>query len=231
MKKAALHAGMAGMFVFALYRNVLISVLAGITIATCVLLDKKAIAQDRKKQGELLFFNYLNCLLPLFNVSRPLIHTLDHAAMDYCVIYGEDLFIQALRQGLNQAKVAHDLGKALEHAAQRFLSEDMAVFSSVLVLCEKSGGDIAESVKSSIEMIRDKINIRLEMEMMLAEKQIEQRIISVMPVVLLLLFSLTSPEYLEPLYSTTGGRVTMTFAGFVMLLQGIIGKKISRIEV
>ena len=47
---------------------------------------------------------------------------------------------------------------------------------------------------------------------MTAQKKFEGKIISVMPLIVILFLNVFSPDYLEPLYTTLAGRMIMTIA-------------------
>lgn len=230
-RTAAIEGIIAALATYLLYRNLPVAVFAGLAAATWSCLDKKRRKTNKRRQAELDFSQYLTCLLPLFSVARPLGKTLVMAADDYAGIHGESPFLRSVRKALHQANMNRDPGKGFDALAEEFGMEDLRLFAHVLALCEKSGGNIAESIRTSMEMIRDKIMIRLEIDTILAEKNMERKIITVMPLGILALFSLTAPTYLDPLYMTWSGRIAVTLAGLLFLLQWFLGKRISSIEV
>ena len=66
---------------------------------------------------------------------------------------------------------------------------------------------------------------------MSAQKKTEGKLITVMPVVLILFLSVVSPEYIEPLYGTTAGRIVMTAVIIIMVFAYVLVERITAIEV
>ncbi|MCB6993155.1 type II secretion system F family protein [bacterium 210820-DFI.6.37] len=115
--------------------------------------------------------------------------------------------------------------------AKRSCCEDIDNFVQVYIICTATGGDIEKVLKSTIEILVDKINIEREIRTLTAQKKFEGTIISVMPVFIILFLNFFSPDYLKPLYVTIAGRFIMTAA-----LAGILGafyltKRLTSIEV
>ena len=63
-----------------------------------------------------------------------------------------------------------------------------------------------------VAIMTDKMAIRREIRTLTAQKQLEGRIISVMPILVIMGLNVFSPEYLEVLYTTVAGRLIMTAA-------------------
>lgn len=96
--------------------------------------------------------------------------------------------------------------------AERSGCEDIDDFVQVYATCRTMGGDLENVLKSTIEIIVDKMNIEREIRTLTAQKKLEGRIISTMPLIIILFLNLFSPDYLEPLYTTLAGRLIMTAA-------------------
>jgi len=55
-------------------------------------------------------------------------------------------------------------------------------------------------------MIREKIEVKQEIENLIAGKKLEQKILSVTPFVMVYIIKSSSSEFLDPLYATAAGR-------------------------
>ncbi len=56
------------------------------------------------------------------------------------------------------------------------------------------------------------MKLHQELQVLSAQKRLEARMISMMPILVLGFLRLTSPEYIKPLYQTNGGVLIMTLA-------------------
>ena len=88
-----------------------------------------------------------------------------------------------------------------------------------------------EVIRNSSNIINDKIEIRQEIETILAERRFERKVLNVMPVLLLVIVSASAGEYMEPVFSTLQGRVVITWSVLLLFLAYIISKKIMDIKV
>lgn len=96
--------------------------------------------------------------------------------------------------------------------AERSGCEDIDNFVQVYMACRTMGGNLEKVIKSTTEILVDKMNIEREIRTLTAQKKFEGNIISVMPLVIILFLNLFSPDYLMPLYTTLAGRFIMTTA-------------------
>lgn len=121
--------------------------------------------------------------------------------------------------------------KAFLDFAQRSDLEDVDNFANVFIMAKKSGGNLVEIIEDTSQLISDKIEIQKEIDILIVQKQFEQKILSMIIPGMIIFFGVVSPEFLEPLYTTLSGRGIMVVALCMYLLAHLIGKKIVAIEV
>jgi len=76
----------------------------------------------------------------------------------------------------------------------------------------ETGGNLVNVIRNSTNIINDKIEIKEEINTLLAAKKFEQKVLSVMPFIMILILSLTTEDYMAPVFDTIVGRIVMTFA-------------------
>lgn len=96
--------------------------------------------------------------------------------------------------------------------AKRSGCEDIGDFVQVYMTCRTMGGDLEKVLKSTIEILVDKMNIEREIKTLTAQRKLEGKMISAIPLIILLFLNFFSPDYLLPLYTTGAGRLIMTAA-------------------
>ena len=121
--------------------------------------------------------------------------------------------------------------KLLIDFAGRSCLEDIRNFVDVYLACRETGGDMEKVIESTSEVIMDKMSIEREIKTLTAQKQFEGKIISIMPVLVILLLNVFSPDYLEVMYLTIQGRLIMTLALAGILFAYFLTIKYTRIEV
>ena len=115
--------------------------------------------------------------------------------------------------------------------AVRSGDEDIESFADVFVSCKRTGGNLIEVVRITSNIISDKIEIKREIATGLAEKKFEQKGMCVLMLFLVLALTYTSGDYMEPMFTTVGGRVAMTAALILFIISYFVGEKITNIEV
>ncbi len=86
-------------------------------------------------------------------------------------------------------------------------------------------------IRSAAGHIEGKIEVEKEIEAAIAGKVFEQRIMSVMPFVIILYMQLSFPELIAPLYGSIIGTLTMTLCLILYCAAFWLGNRIVDIEV
>ena len=98
----------------------------------------------------------------------------------------------------------------IEDFALRSGLEDLRNFSQIIMIAKRSGGSMTTIIKNSVETIRDKIEGENEIHAMLAGKKSEFRLMSIVPVAMVVYRRLFSPGFMDVLYGNPVGIITMT---------------------
>lgn len=96
--------------------------------------------------------------------------------------------------------------------AKRSGCRDIDDFVQVYITCRTMGGNLEKVMKSTIEILADKMTIEREIKTLTVQKKLEGKMISAIPLIILLFLNFFSPDYLMPLYTTGAGRLIMTAA-------------------
>lgn len=115
--------------------------------------------------------------------------------------------------------------------ARRSHSEDINSFVQVYMTSKTMGGNLEKVLKSTTEVLMDKMNIERDIRMLTAQKKFEGKIISTMPLIVILFLNVFSPDYLAPLYTTITGKVIMSFAITGVIIAYYLMDRITDIEI
>lgn len=119
----------------------------------------------------------------------------------------------------------------LSSFAERSGLDEVENFSVIFTVSKRSRGELASVVHHVVHVISDRIQVREEILTMTAEKQFEQKIMNLMPYLIVLYVDLSSPGFFSQMYETAVGRLVMTGCLAVYLLACGISGKILQIEV
>ena len=95
--------------------------------------------------------------------------------------------------------------QVLEEFAERVPSEDVKSFVTVFVTAKKSGGDMIGIIRNTTSQIGDKIEVKREIDTLLAAKKYEFQIMSMVPYGIIAYMSLSFSDFMEELYGNVTG--------------------------
>ena len=108
--------------------------------------------------------------------------------------------------------------------------EDISCFSDIFGIAKRTGGNMVEIVKSTADKISEKIEVKREIKTMIAAKKMESRIMNIIPLLIIVYFWLTSPGFLDCLY-TVSGHIFMTGLFGIYMFGCMLSEKISDIKI
>lgn len=211
-------------------------VLAGILCLAGLFFPKirtKQIIAKRKKALNIQFKDLLYALSSSMSAGRSLEMAFRDALKDLKILYPdpETPIMQETAYIIRCIGMNMTVEDALSQFARRAHIEDIGNFADVIRICKRSGGNLIEVIRSTSQMISEKIETRNEIETVITAKKFESRIMTCTPIVMVAVLSAASPEYMEPVFQTALGAVVMTVAIVMFVISFFIGEKIMDIEV
>lgn len=113
--------------------------------------------------------------------------------------------------------------------AGRVQQEDAQDFVIVFSAAKRAGGDSISILKNAVKMIGDKMEVEQEIQVMLAAKKLEFRIMCIVPLGLVFYMRFTFTEFFDVLYGNLLGNILMTGCLGVYMFAWQLGKKMTEI--
>jgi tight adherence protein B len=135
------------------------------------------------------------------------------------------------RRVVGDEQLGVPLDDALRAVVKRMDNEDLDQVALVAALQRQTGGNMAEVLERVTDTIRERFELRRMVQTLTAQGRMSRWIVSALPIVLLVAISVINPEYVEPLFTTTGGRLALIFAGAMLVAGSLVIKKIVNIKV
>lgn len=136
-----------------------------------------------------------------------------------------------LRRAVMDEQIGIPLADALGQVTERMRSEDFQHVAIVAALQRETGGNTAEVIELVAETVRERIEIRRMVRGLTAQGRLSGGILSGLPVAMLVFISMINPEYVHPLFHSTTGLIALGTAIGLVVLGGLVMKKIIEIEV
>lgn len=189
----------------------------------------------RKQKDELKqqFKQGLHALVSSLTAGRSVENAFSAAASDLQLLYANpQTFILVEFERMNR-KMAN--GETVESALADFCRrselEELQQFTDVFVTCKRTGGNLAEVMRRTAQMIGDKMEIQQEISVLIAQKRFESKILGAAPVAVIGLLYWSSPDYLEPLYGNPAGVAIMSVCLLLIAVCWWITGKLMEIKV
>ncbi|MBT2292347.1 type II secretion system F family protein [Paenibacillus albidus] len=94
--------------------------------------------------------------------------------------------------------------EALRDFSERAGMEDIERFADVFSICKRTGGDLIEIVRRTSTIIGEKLDIQQDISVSIAQKKFEAKALLASPLLMVLFMSLTSGDYMAPMYTSAG---------------------------
>ncbi|WP_098748703.1 type II secretion system F family protein [Paenibacillus sp. EZ-K15] len=188
------------------YHNLILSLLLGTGGLTIPKFWRRFMLERRRKTLNLHFKQALYSLSSSLSAGRSVENGFRDAVQDLLLLDpgGHSDLIFELKVIVSRMEYGEPIEVALQDFARRAGMEDIANFADVFSTCKRTGGDLVEVVRRTSSVIGEKLDIQQEISVMIAQKRFESKALLAAPFLLLLFMNLTSPDYMETMYSGPG---------------------------
>jgi tight adherence protein B len=204
------------------------------TLLTPLLLKeaRKKLLYRRNNMLNTQFREFLYCISGSLRAGKSLEGALCDSINDLTVMFNKnDLIIKEVELIIKKIKMNIPVEDALSDFAMRTKSEDIINFSEIINICNRTGGDTIQIIKSSAEIIGEKISIKNDIEVLISKKALESKLLLIVPIILIIMLSTTSYDFVQPLYTTYLGRITMTVSIITLYISYALTEKIIAIRI
>jgi tight adherence protein B len=116
------------------------------------------------------------------------------------------------------------LGEACNKLYERIPLPEANFFGIVVAIQQKAGGNLSEALGNLSRVLRDRKKMKAKIKAMSMEAKASAGIIGSLPILVMLIVYITSPDYIELLWTTPTGRVLLAGSG-VWMTVGIFTMK------
>ena len=120
------------------------------------------------------------------------------------------------RQIVEAQTLGLSVAEAIERLPQRIPTPEANFFAIVISIQQKSGGNLAEALANLARVLRERKKMRDKVKAISSEAKASAMIIGSLPIVVAGLVYLTSPHYIELLWTTDTGRIVLGACALVM---------------
>lgn len=138
--------------------------------------------------------------------------------------------INALEMVHKKLSLNVTLEEALKDFAKLMDLEEIYDFVMVISTIKRTGGNAIKVIRDTVQKIVEEIELREELDVMVAAKKLEQQVMVYMPATIILFLRTSNGDFLNPLYGNLLGILIMTVALITNVAADYLGKKIVAIN-
>lgn len=113
----------------------------------------------------------------------------------------------------------------LEQMYERMPISEVNFFATVLNIQKTTGGNLGEALANLSNVLRGRKILREKIKALSAEAKVSAIIIGSLPIIVMLLVTIASPEYMNDLYKTTTGQRNMMIGAGMMVAGTLMMRK------
>ncbi|QUI20926.1 type II secretion system F family protein [Vallitalea pronyensis] len=196
-------------------------------------LKKPDLVKKRKQALKAQFKEMIYALSSSLGAGKSIESAFKAVLKDLRILYPnpQTSIIMELEYIVRKIEMNETIEEAIEDFAKRASIDDITNFSNVFTTAKRTGGNIISIIAYTSRTISEKMEIQNEIEVLVASKQFEQKILSLLVPLIIVYLQISSPGYLNVMYTSLQGRVLMTISLIIFMISYKVGQKITNIEV
>ncbi|MCG8560916.1 MAG: type II secretion system F family protein [Hyphomicrobiales bacterium] len=126
---------------------------------------------------------------------------------------------------VEQQRVGVPLSKAFDRMYERVPLQEVNFFSIVIAIQQKVGGNLAEALGNLSQVLRERQKLHGKVQAFSAEAKSSAAIIGALPPLVMLVIYITTPDYIELLWTEQLGQVMLAGSAIWMLMGVLVMRK------
>lgn len=193
---------------------------------------KKRLIKKRLNLVREQFCEMINSLSTSIAAGLSLENSIIESKKEMVNRFGEDSYISIeLSDIVSKIKLNKPIEVCLLDFSERSGIEEIKDFMVIFVHAKRSGGSFKDIILRTVKMMREKSDTEKEIAVLLNGKKYEQKVMNLIPFLIIAYLRLSSPEFIAVLYHNKAGIAVMTICLGVFLLAIFLSEKISDISV
>lgn len=221
-----------GVFSYVFYRSAIAFIFLTPLIIVVVRKKKEECKLKRKQKLTLEFREMMNSVIANLGAGYSIENSFINTYRDMLLLFGREACItkeiamiaKALKNNRNIENLLSDFGK-------RSHIQDIQDFAEVFKIAKRSGGNLPDMIKSTSDIISEKIEVKRKIETIISSKKFEQSIMNVVPFGIILYLDVTSPGFFDSLYHNLTGILIMTTLLIIYFAAYLLAEKITAITI
>ena len=200
-------------FLYMVLGKTVLSILTAVVLALVPVILLKVLGNNQKKEFE----KQLGDALTIISNALRAGHSLPQALVSVTETLPDPInreFLTASRE----IRLGSTVTEALREVAGRMESKDLGLLITAVEVQQRVGGNLSEIMDTISKTIRDRMTLKRNVGSMTAQGKISGIVVGLLPVILLVVVSVLTPGYMDPLFETTIGKVILLVC---VIMEGV----------
>lgn len=212
LKYGIIGLGLAAMIARTIYKSLPVFLILGpVTAFLLPVFMKPKLKKARLERLTVQFREAIGILNGYISAGSSVENAFGTSAGQLEKLYGKNAEITAEFRRISVfVQLNRPVGEVLQDFADRSGLQDIRNFAEVFIIAGKTGGNLRDIIDRTATVLREKMAVGEEIINMTASRRYEQKVMDVIPFFIILYLDLTSPGFLDIMYTTLIGRLVMT---------------------
>lgn len=135
-----------------------------------------------------------------------------------------------LKRWTNELDMGLRLEDILIEFANRSDDKNFKDYAKMVSLSSKTGSKLYDVIVNTNQVLEESKELKRELSVLIAEKKLEQRLMSLMPLFIVLMLKSTAPEFIAPLYKGVEGRIVMSLVLSLFVISYFWSKRMAKLK-
>ncbi|HLO78059.1 MAG TPA: type II secretion system F family protein [Magnetospirillum sp.] len=135
------------------------------------------------------------------------------------------------RQVYESQRLGLTLHEALARAVERMPTPELRYFATVTAIQQQTGGNLADTLSKLSDILRARKRMRDKVQALASEARTSAWIIGSLPVLVMLVLTVTAPKFVGILFHTSTGHVLLFVGGMTMAVGAVVMAKMIHFDV
>lgn len=187
--------------------------------------------ERRQRQLEAQFKEAVQMLSAALSAGFSVENAIGSCRKELELMYGPDgMMTREFACMVQQMNMNRPVEELMMNLAERTGLEEIENFARIFQAAKRSGGQLVPVIRRTVQVMEDRFQVKEEIQTLTAARRYEQRVMNVMPFLMILYIDGTSPGFFSVMYTTLTGRLVMTGCLALYALACWLSQKILDIQ-
>lgn len=132
---------------------------------------------------------------------------------------------EEFQEVVDQQRMGVPLSECLERMCKRMPLQEIRFLAIVIAIQQQAGGNLSEALANLSSVLRDRFMLAMKVKALSAEAKASAIVLASLPPGVMAMVTVISPDYINPLFTTTIGNFMLVGGGLWMLTGVLIMRK------